>query len=280
LAEYNPKLQDVSAATRVAYAKFKTKMLMSQIKEGEDDSEPATPVEHPKVNAETRAAKSQSLRLAKRATIVKQQQAQAAAGTSKASRKLAKGVSLDPAFVDKQPGDEELTTGASADPLPILKTIHKEIEKVKEAGGSKKEKRKSPSPPLSQSKAGEESKKDGGEPSSPDQSTPSAKKTEFTVVQIETTKQPIDTEPEEPEPTKDGSVGEKEKPGTSKKAASKSPSPTTSEELEQGTKKAGEKERKSSAASVASLPAPAPPPRSPSPTGKSAVTGQTRTGWI
>ncbi|CAL8109852.1 unnamed protein product [Orchesella dallaii] len=265
LAEYNPKLQELSAATRVAYAKFKTKMLISHINEADDDSEPATPAEQPKVNAETRAAKAQSLRISKRASIVKQQQAQAA-GRSSASKKLAKGVSLDPSCIDKASED----TTASADPLPILETIHKEIEKVKKASGSKKEKATSESPtsPV----AAEDIKK--GEGSSAGQSTSSAKKTEFTVVQIET-KQPKDTEPEEEgEPSKPAGAEEMKK-----KPLLKSTSPTGSEELEQ-TLKVKDTERKGSTASASSLTSPPGPPRSPSPTGKSAVTGQTRTGWI
>jgi hypothetical protein len=39
LAEYNPKLVDLTPATRVAYAKFKTKMLISQAHEGGDGVE-------------------------------------------------------------------------------------------------------------------------------------------------------------------------------------------------------------------------------------------------
>lgn len=301
MAEYNPKLQDVSAATRVAYAKFKTKMLMSQINETEDDSQPGTPAEQPK-NLTKSQAKAQSLKLAKRASVVKQQkQAQSeVVGSSRAGKPLPKGISIDPVGPYTIPGmdgqDTKLTKGSAKGSMdlttPILKSIHQEVQKQRESRESSLKSRgpsgaSTPAPQRSTtsgvgSDAASESIKEECEserkmsststssppikpermpaPSSERKLSAAKKPTEFTVVQIETTRP---------------QMSEEEGGGGDKKGGDGGETVTTKSKDKEGKRKGS-----SASAASASVKEPTPPPRPPSPTGKSAVTGQTRTGWI
>lgn len=302
MAEYNPKLQDVSAATRVAYAKFKTKMLMSQINETEDDSQPGTPAEQPK-NLTKSQAKAQSLKLAKRASVVKQQkQAQSeVVGSSRAGKPLPKGISIDPVGPYTIPGmdgqDTKLTKGSAKGSMdlttPILKSIHQEVQKQRESRESSLKSRgpsgaSTPAPQRSTtsgvgSDAASESIKEECEserkmsststtspppmkpermpaPSSERKLSAAKKPTEFTVVQIETARP---------------QMSEEEGGGGDKKGGDGGETGTTKSKDKEGKRKGS-----SASAASASVKEPTPPPRPPSPTGKSAVTGQTRTGWI
>lgn len=285
----------------MAYAKFKTKMLMSQINETEDDSQPGTPAEQPK-NLTKSQAKAQSLKLAKRASVVKQQkQAQSeVVGSSRAGKPLPKGISIDPVGPYTIPGmdgqDTKLTKGSAKGSMdlttPILKSIHQEVQKQRESRESSLKSRgpsgaSTPAPQRSTtsgvgSDAASESIKEECEserkmsststssppikpermpaPSSERKLSAAKKPTEFTVVQIETTRP---------------QMSEEEGGGGDKKGGDGGETVTTKSKDKEGKRKGS-----SASAASASVKEPTPPPRPPSPTGKSAVTGQTRTGWI
>lgn len=293
----------------MAYAKFKTKMLMSQIKETEDDSEPQTPAERPR-NA-SKAAKAQSMKVSKRPSVLKQQQlAQSQASTSRAGKMLPKGISMDPVGSITVPdsGTLEKSSGSAKGSMdiatPILRAVHQEIQKQRESReGSLKEKSAASTPaPRRTSAVKEEASVESEEkqeavPSCSERKLSSAKKTEFTVVQIETRRHSKQEAEEEekcktPSPDKEpvastsGSSEKPSKPARKKSTPKDDDGGGSSKKVEevtviQSTSSQSAAKRKESVTSVSSVQdAPGGVPRSPSPKGKSAVTGQTRTGWI
>lgn len=299
-------MKEVSAATRVAYAKFKTKMLLSHIKEIED-SEPATPAENPKHGS--KASKAQSMRVQKRASVVKQQKLAQGQAATRAGKVLPKGISMDPGpIVLPQSGEPATSTtiagAGTGSATPILTAIQKEILKQKESRESSVKKKTvsiasspakgekadgSPAEKEIEGKVDDKGDKGKEHPHSTDKSETemSGAKTEYTVVQIET--RPPDSGSEDtskspaPSEGKETSDAKEEAVASSSTAARKMSTPrqdSDDEEIAAITSKPDDGGKRKASTSSATRSTPPPPVRSPSPTGKSAVTGQTRTGWI
>jgi len=283
LAEYNPKLQEVSAATRVAYAKFKTKMLMSHINE-EADSEQGTPKPKSKTWTSSKKRKIRGLRTTRSSSVVD------SPSLPRSEQTATEPAAKPPAPV--APKKVSIKFAKTTEETPIvtpLKEALKDADKIEKAEGVITEKAGRPmvtSVPK-QADDGKQSTAPASEPPKPSagpskETTGKAEKPKteeksgtsgpvdgkqepaYTVVQIEST-----------------GVEDGQKPG---------PSSSVSQPAKPPVEKAKTPEPEPSGSRRASLapPAPSPAPPSPShstssaisPKGKSAVTGQTRTGWI
>jgi hypothetical protein len=278
LAEYNPKLQEVSAATRVAYAKFKTKMLMSHIDEEDGgNSEQGTPKPKPKTWTSSKKRKIRTLKTT-RSSSVAEPQSGGGGGSSGEPRPEKAQAPAPPKKVDKPSDPEKGQTET-----PILKPLVLAMESadtIERAAGAGKAGKLTGStsttkldvPTTAEDKPSPTATQETGELPSPKEevktisSGPGSKTgAGFTVVQIETS-------------GPDDEDGGQSSSGTHQATATTlvpTPTPSTS-----------------TGGNTLAPPKPEHGPPSPShstgstgsgrisPSGRSAVTGQTRTGWI
>jgi hypothetical protein len=228
LAEYNPKLQEHSAATRVAYAKFKTKMLISHANEDDaSGSDTGSPTDS--LNRKVKQQKSKHLGPGRSTSATKKENPPKSISSQSDETPILKPINTG---LSKQ-------TKMSPDSAKIPKSTGQVEESIQSADEDKVHAEviqpKAPKRKQIESKVETPSKLE-------ETLVPSTlfvpEETGFTVVQIESTRQAGTEEMEK---------AEKASPPSSS-SSSRRPSMTPSTIV--------------------------------SPTGKSAVTGQTRTGWI
>ncbi|CAG7720431.1 unnamed protein product [Allacma fusca] len=313
LAEYNPKLQEVTPATRVAYAKFKTKFLISHI--DEEDSEPASPSARARHFASKRSRQGQSMR--RPGSIMSTSSKYGGGGggggatvdlpmtspvseLEKSTEKLDETPVLKPILTQlslKKAADEKLQTirqesletQKSAEDLdnqdalgqtqetPLTgDTVIQTSSSTKASPTKERKTAESPAKPVSV-----ESSAPSAEPVKiPSETPPPAKEgspTGKAVTPVKAVPPVVTTEVASTSSSSKETVAvDDEQPSTSK--AAKSDYTVVHMDPEKASEGLGPKPARGSSPRL--TPEPVQPPRSPSPSGKSAVTGQTRTGWL